>query len=118
MFPPSREQYQAFLLKQCEGTQYYAMRTGGRLLGVMVCDRLENGLSAGYTFFDPLQEKRSMGTFAVLWQIMEAKRLGLQYLYLGYWIRDSRKMRYKIQYRPLELLVRQRWVLLTDEHFS
>lgn len=118
MFPPSREQYQAFLLKQCEGTQYFAMRSEGRLLGVMVCDRLENGLSAVYTFFDPLQEKRSMGTFAVLWQINEARRLGLQYLYLGYWIRDSRKMRYKIQYRPLELLVRQRWILLTDEHFS
>lgn len=118
MYPPSREQYQAFLLKQCEGTLYFAIRAQDRLMGVMVCDQLENGLSAVYTFFDPLQEKRSMGTFAVLWQIMEARRLGLQYLYLGYWIRDSRKMRYKIQYRPLELLVRQRWVLLTDEHFS
>ena len=45
---------------------------------------------------------------------MEARRLGLSYLYLGYWIRDSRKMRYKIFFRPLELLIRQRWVLMTD----
>jgi leucyl-tRNA---protein transferase len=114
MYPPSRDQYHAFLLKQCEGTQYFAMRVRGRLVCVLVCDRLENGLSAVYTFYDPLEEKRSLGTFGVLWQLNEAKRQKLSYLYLGYWIRDSRKMRYKIQYRPLELLVRQRWVLLTD----
>jgi leucyl-tRNA---protein transferase len=114
MYPPNRDQYHAFLLKQCEGTQYFAMRARGRLVCVLVCDRLENGFSAVYTFYDPLEEKRSLGTFGVLWQLHEAKRQKLNYLYLGYWIRDSRKMRYKIQYRPLELLVRQRWVLLTD----
>jgi len=114
MYPPSREQYEAFLLKQCEGTLYFAMRNKGRLVGVLVTDRLENGLSAVYTYFDPLEEKRSLGTFAVLWQIMEARRLGMSYLYLGYWIKDSRKMRYKTHYRPLELLIRQRWVLMTD----
>jgi arginine-tRNA-protein transferase len=114
MYPPSREQFEAFLLKRCDGTQYFTLRAKGHLLGVLVTDRLENGLSAVYTFFDPLEEKRSLGTFGVLWQIHETRRLGLTYLYLGYWIRDSRKMRYKIHYRPMELLVRQRWVLLTD----
>ena len=90
------------------------MHSRGRLLGVLVTDRLENGLSAVYTFYDPLEDKRSLGTFGVLWQIMEARRLGMSYLYLGYWIKDSRKMRYKTHFRPLELLIRQRWVLMTD----
>ncbi|MFZ9585050.1 MAG: hypothetical protein ACO280_08870, partial [Pseudohongiellaceae bacterium] len=80
----------------------------------LVCDQLETGLSAVYTFYDPLEEKRSLGTFGILWQIAETRRLGLSYLYLGYWIRDSRKMRYKVQYRPLEVLVRQRWVLFSE----
>jgi arginyl-tRNA--protein-N-Asp/Glu arginylyltransferase len=114
MYPPSREQYQGFLLRQCEGTRYFTLRAGGRLLGVLVCDQLETGLSAVYTFYDPLEEKRSLGTFSILWQIAETRRLGLSYLYLGYWIRDSRKMRYKVQYRPLEVLVRQRWVLFSE----
>lgn len=113
MYPATREQYSSFLLNQCEGTQYFEIRRQGRLLGVMVCDRLDNALSAVYTFYDPLEEKRSLGTFGILWQISEARRLGLAHLYLGYWIRDSRKMRYKTEYRPMEMLVRQRWVLVT-----
>lgn len=113
MYPPSRDQYNSFLLKQCEGTHYYSMHVTDRLMGLMVVDHLENGLSAVYTFYDPQDERRSPGTFAILWQLAEAKRLGLTHLYLGYWIRDSRKMRYKIEFRPLELLVRQRWLLMT-----
>ena len=112
MYPPTRDQYASFLLNQCEGTLYYTMRAHGRLLGVMVLDRLDNGLSAVYTFFDPLEEKRSLGTFAILWQLQLARKLGLSYLYLGYWIRESKKMSYKIQFRPLELLIRQRWLLM------
>jgi arginine-tRNA-protein transferase len=110
MYPPSREQYTSFLLRKCQGTHYYTMRRGERLMGVMVSDELDNGLSAVYTFYDPLEEPRSLGTFGVLWQIGEARRLGLAHLYLGYWIRGSRKMKYKIDFRPLEMLVRQQWV--------
>jgi len=113
MYPATREQYTSFLLNQCEGTSYFAIRCGEKLIGVMVSDLLENAVSAVYTFFDPLEEKRSIGTFAILWQIVEAKRLGLDYLYLGYWIRDCQKMKYKIEFRPAEMLVRQRWVKLT-----
>lgn len=113
MFPPSRDQYTSFLLKQCEGTHYYEMRLNERLLGLMVVDHLENALSAVYTFYDPLEDARSLGNFAILWLLQEAKQLGLQHLYLGYWIRDSRKMRYKIEFRPLELLIRQRWLLMS-----
>lgn len=110
MNPASREQYASFLLNQCEGTQYYSMRCKGLLLGLIVSDHLDNAMSAVYTFFDPLQEKRSLGTFAVLWQINEAKRLQLSYLYLGYWIKDCRKMKYKKEFRPLEMLIGQSWV--------
>ena len=113
MYPATREQYASFLLNQCEGTSYFALRSHGKLIGVMVSDLLENAVSAVYTYFDPEEEKRSLGTFAILWQISEANRLGLDYLYLGYWIRDCQKMKYKIEFRPAEMLVRQRWVKLT-----
>ena len=113
MYPATREQYASFLLNQCEGTSYFALRSQGKLIGVMVSDLLENAVSAVYTYFDPEEEKRSLGTFAILWQISEANRLGLDYLYLGYWIRDCQKMKYKIEFRPAEMLVRQRWVKLT-----
>jgi arginyl-tRNA--protein-N-Asp/Glu arginylyltransferase len=112
MYPPTRDQYSSFLLKKCEGTRYYAMRHGDRLIGLMVSDELENGLSAVYTFYDPLEESRSLGTFGILWQIEEAQRLGLAHLYLGYWIRGSRKMKYKMDFRPLEMLIRQQWVVI------
>ena len=62
---------------------------------------------------DPDEERRSLGRFAILWQIGEAARLGLADVYLGYWIKNCRKMNYKTEYRPIELLVNQRWVSLT-----
>jgi len=113
MYPPTRDQYSSFLMKKCEGTSYYEMRAGDRLVGLMVSDHLENGLSAVYTFYDPLEEQRSLGTYAVLWQINLAHRLGLAHVYLGYWIRDSRKMNYKISFGPMEMLIRQQWVLIS-----
>jgi arginine-tRNA-protein transferase len=71
---------------------------------------LEQGLSAVYTFFDPAQTKRSLGGYAILWQIKMAQDLGLPYLFLGYWIKECQKMEYKSNYRPLQLLVDGRWV--------
>ena len=73
---------------------------------------LEDGLSAIYTFFDPEADKRSLGTFAILWQIDKARAMGLDYLYLGYWIRDCKKMAYKSEYRPLQLYVKSRWTTM------
>ncbi|MDC1436741.1 arginyltransferase, partial [Gammaproteobacteria bacterium] len=74
MHPPSREQYQSFLLTKREDTLYLEMRHKDILVGVMICDRLLNALSSVFTFFDPTLEKRSLGTFAILWQIKVAKR--------------------------------------------
>jgi arginine-tRNA-protein transferase len=81
----------------------------GRLLGVAVTDVTELGLSAVYTFFDPEQDKRSLGTFAILQQIAWAQRGGLPHLYLGYWIHGHRKMDYKRRYHPLEYFDGRHW---------
>jgi arginyl-tRNA--protein-N-Asp/Glu arginylyltransferase len=82
---------------------------GGAPIGVCLTDRLDDGLSAVYSFFDPDQGKRSLGTYMVLWLIEEAQRLGLDYVYLGYWVAESRKMAYKTRFRPIEGLGPEGW---------
>jgi arginine-tRNA-protein transferase len=79
---------------------------------VAVTDQQPRGLSAIYTFFDPGFAERSLGTFAILQQINLCRDSNLPHLYLGYWIRDSRKMRYKVDYRPVELFLSGRWTRL------
>lgn len=113
MFPPSREQFSTFLVRDLPFSCFYEFRLAGQLLAIAVTDLLPNGLSAVYTFYDPDEQQRSLGRFAILWQIAETKRLNLESLYLGYWIKNCRKMNYKTQYRPIELFVNQRWTALT-----
>ncbi|MDP7667773.1 MAG: arginyltransferase [Rhodospirillales bacterium] len=74
----------------------------GRLLGVSLLDRLADGYSAVYSVFDPNEHRRSLGRYMVLWSIEEARRLGLPFVYLGFWIGESSKMAYKSAFRPLE----------------
>jgi leucyl-tRNA---protein transferase len=106
----SREQYQHFLLHSNVSTDLFEFRDGAGVLRVVsLVDQLPDGLSSVYTFFDPDVEGASYGTFNILWQIDRCKRLGLPYLYLGYWIADSRKMAYKATFRPIEGLVGGRW---------
>ena len=109
MYPPDREQYEAFLNSVWDCTLYFRFYDRGQLVAVAVVDRLEDGFSAIYTFFDPGADRRSLGVFAILWQIEQAKILGLDYLYLGYWIRDCQKMAYKSEYRPLQVYTNSRW---------
>jgi arginine-tRNA-protein transferase len=85
-----------------------------RLLGACLTDWLADGLSAVYSFFDTDQDKRSLGTFAVLWLIGRARSLGLPYVYLGYWVPESRKMAYKARFRPSEILMSGAWHRLND----
>jgi arginine-tRNA-protein transferase len=85
-----------------------------RLLGACLTDWLADGLSAVYSFFDTDEDKRSLGTFAVLWLIGRARSLGLPYVYLGYWVPESRKMAYKARFRPSEILMSGAWHRLGD----
>ncbi len=85
-----------------------------RLISACLTDRLGDGLSAVYSFYAPAMEKRSLGTHAILWLIDRAKFLGLPYVYLGYWVPESRKMTYKARFRPAEVLMSGIWRTLTD----
>ena len=86
-----------------------------RLVGACLTDRLGDGLSAVYSFFDPDLDRRSLGSYAVLWLIERARVVELPYVYLGYWVADSRKMAYKSRFRPSEILTGGIWRQL-DEH--
>jgi arginyl-tRNA--protein-N-Asp/Glu arginylyltransferase len=114
----SREQYQHFLLHSNVTTDLYEFREAGRLRMVSLVDRLYDGLSSVYTFFDPDQHSASYGTYNVLWQIQRCQELGLPYLYLGYWIADSRKMAYKVMFRPIERLGQGGWMTWSPEEVA
>jgi arginine-tRNA-protein transferase len=84
----------------------------GPLVGCALVDQLSDGLSLVYSFFDPAISKSSPGTFMILDHVAQTGRLGLPYLYLGYWVRGSEKMDYKARFSPLEILDQSGWRLL------
>jgi leucyl-tRNA---protein transferase len=84
----------------------------GPLVGVALTDVLHDGLSMIYSFFDPDFRGRSLGTFMILEHVDRARRLGLAYVYLGYWVRGSSKMDYKARFLPQERLLRDGWTLV------
>jgi leucyl-tRNA---protein transferase len=79
------------------------------VLGICLIDLLDDGLSAVYSFFDPEERRRSLGTFLIMALVEEARCRGLPYAYLGYWIAESPKMTYKARFRPLEGLSAEGW---------
>lgn len=103
------EGYLAFVSGQGIETRLIEFRQSDRCVAVAVVDVLVDGLSAVYTFFDTGQARRSLGVYAVLWQIEAVRKLGKKWLYLGYWIVDCRKMSYKVAYHPYELLLEGHW---------
>jgi arginyl-tRNA--protein-N-Asp/Glu arginylyltransferase len=108
----SRDDFLHFLSSRWCETWFVEFLIEGRLAAVAVVDQLHNALSAVYTYFDADFDAYSPGVFAVLWQIEEARRRNLEYVYLGFWIADCRKMSYKIQYQPLEGLIAEQWQLI------
>lgn len=119
---PSAEfesRYREFLLRSCVTTRLIefheptdAREAPGALRMVSVVDVLGQALSAVYTFFDPSNRADSLGTYAILWQIERARRLGLAHVYLGYWVEGSRTMQYKRRFHASEIWQGGKWISL------
>jgi arginyl-tRNA--protein-N-Asp/Glu arginylyltransferase len=85
-------------------------RGTGDLVAVCLTDEMADGLSMVYSFYDPALRDRSLGTFMILEHIARARRMGLPYLYLGYWVEGSKKMDYKARFTPQERLMPSGWL--------
>jgi len=115
MDDPDPARYREFVLGAGADTRLVEFRTRAdrRLMCVAVLDCLPDGLSAVYTYYDPDARTRSLGTYAVLWQLEYLRARGLPWLYLGYWIKESSKMAYKTCFRPAQAYTHGRWRWLT-----
>jgi len=110
MYPASKEQFSSFLANAHTTSCFYEFGdTDNNVVAVAVTDELSDHLSAVYTFYDPELDSRSIGVFCILFQIQRAKDLNHDYLYLGYWVQNCRKMNYKTDYQPLEFLNESGW---------
>ena len=110
-----QDQYMQFLLQSRVNSRIVEFRDGpndtdpGHLRMVSMIDILDQGISSVYTFFDTSNSSTSYGSFSILWQIQQALELELPYLYLGYYIQNSKKMSYKARFQPIEGLVDDHW---------
>jgi len=117
-----RESYQNFLLQSHVDSLLVEFREPldtvteerGKLRMVSVIDLLKDGMSSVYTFYDPELPRARFGVYNILWQIEMCKKLDLDFVYLGYWIKNSRKMAYKTEYQPAQGLIDNEWC---DEFF-
>ncbi|MCL1060252.1 arginyltransferase [Shewanella gelidimarina] len=110
MYPATPEQYDSFATASWTQPVFIELSIADKLIGVAVTDVLPNSLSAIYSYFDPNEHKRSLGSLLILLQTKIAKMMQKQFLYLGYQIDDSRKMNYKRDYRPHQILTHSGWV--------
>lgn len=108
------KQYKSFLLASSVDSILIEYRTENNELQIVsLIDVLENGLSSVYTFFDP-ESKFSLGTYSILSQVQLCKEMGLNWLYLGYWIEECQKMAYKSNFKPHQILKNNSWIDVID----
>ena len=86
----------------------------GELIACVLVDLMSDGLSLVYSFYDPSVSRRSLGSFVILDHVIQASLTGLPYVYLGYWVRGSEKMDYKVRFTPIELLRPEGWSLVAS----
>lgn len=115
MYPTSPHQYKEFVLSNWIECNFlnFTEASSNKLIATCVYDVLKDGLSAVYTYFDPDYAKFSPGRLAILKLVEQAQQQKLPYVYLGYWIKNSTKMAYKGEYRPLECFINEQWVYLS-----
>ncbi len=112
MYPASEEQFKHFLLCDWTKSAFISFYDGDHLVSTAVIDWLKHGISAVYTYFDPKYESLSPGRLAILTMIDICKERQLDYVYLGFMVKDCKKMNYKSEYRPLDCFVSNRWIQL------
>jgi arginine-tRNA-protein transferase len=110
----SPDSYLRFIAADWSDTRLVEFRAGDRLLAVAVVDRLADGLSAVYTFYDLAEPPRGLGTYAILWQLAEARQRGLEWVYLGYWVAGCRRMAYKNKFGPHQVFRAGQWQAGSD----
>jgi arginine-tRNA-protein transferase len=107
--------YAGMVEKGALGSEIIEYRTTeDKMLACVLVDRLNDGYSLVYSFFDPIYASRSLGNFIILDHIRRARAQGLDFVYLGYWVKDSPKMAYKANFGPIEILEPAGWRELTD----
>jgi arginine-tRNA-protein transferase len=109
MAETDEDDFDRFIASGWSPTRFMQLRLGERLMAVAVTDTTPDALSAVYTFFDPDEPSRGLGTLSILRQIACAQRTGRDYLYLGYWIEGHPKMHYKARFKPLQVLGPAGW---------
>jgi arginine-tRNA-protein transferase len=114
MATASPDDYLNFLGSSWCNTQFVEFSINNELAGVAVIDQFEQAWSAVYTFFEPKFTDYSLGVYAVLWQIEQAIVQQKEFLYLGFWIKACKKMAYKSDYQPLQLLIDKQWLEMTS----
>jgi arginyl-tRNA--protein-N-Asp/Glu arginylyltransferase len=106
--------YAAFLVDSCADSFELRYHLGERLVGVAICDRASDGLSAVYTYYDPAVSRLSVGTFSIMEQLELCRRWGLRWLFLGLFVHGCQAMQYKARFVPHERLIDGHWTLVTE----
>lgn len=104
--------YTSFINSHFSRSKFLCLYLDEKLIGISVVDQFEAGVSAVYTFFEPSQSARSIGTFVILYLIKLSRMKKIPYVYLGYWIEKSSKMSYKSKFQPLEGYIDRQWVTM------